>query len=509
MKQYAILVALVACGLGVLGAVPAAASPMADAGLDQSVTVETTVQLDGTGSAHPDGEIADYEWTIQTPGGAVITPECATCERTTFTPEETGRYEVTLAVTDASGEAAIDTLFVYVDDAGPSVVLDGETTPDVGETVEYTAEAVSSDAELEEIAWAVEDEIIAVQSLDSRSDVAELSTVFAEADTYRVQVVVQDANGRTAYDQLYVQPVGDEPAAAPVSPPVEPSEPPPEGPEPDLEILVGEIPGVSYSVPTEQMGQPESLYYVTEGYDHILEAGAMVRDSAYMGMAVEAVGLDGGENAPWEQSMFDMVIREPLDATSTLLFGQEEETVTCEWVVGEISSCAGHVMELEMEGRTTNVYSPDKSGAYSEYGLRGGERVRGEDPTQFELGQEVEATVVIQPEKEGVINVASRTVRGTASSSAQGISDFVGSVVGNHEDGLNSAEQTSTTEQARFASAKSTSRTETTRNFSGSPNLSSSSSTSFDRGHATVESRTYREEDGSRTGGRPTGMGVI
>ena len=33
----------------------------ADAGLDQEVGTDTTVQLDGTGSAHPDGVIDGYE----------------------------------------------------------------------------------------------------------------------------------------------------------------------------------------------------------------------------------------------------------------------------------------------------------------------------------------------------------------------------------------------------------------------------------------------------------------
>lgn len=61
------------------GGAAATGGPMADAGLDQTVTVETTVQLDGTGSSAPDGAIAGYEWTIRMPQGLIrklILKEC-------------------------------------------------------------------------------------------------------------------------------------------------------------------------------------------------------------------------------------------------------------------------------------------------------------------------------------------------------------------------------------------------------------------------------------------------
>jgi hypothetical protein len=41
---------------------------MADAGLDQTVTDGTPVELDGSGSLHPDGQITAYEWSIEADG---------------------------------------------------------------------------------------------------------------------------------------------------------------------------------------------------------------------------------------------------------------------------------------------------------------------------------------------------------------------------------------------------------------------------------------------------------
>lgn len=422
MKRYALVVVLVVGSLGVCGTAIAASGPMADAGLDQTVTVETAVQLDGTGSAHPDGDIRGYEWAIEAPDGSVIAPDCPSCERTQFTPEQAGRYEVTVTVRDDAGDTDADTLFVYVEDAGPSVDLAGETVPDVGEPVEFTATAESLDAELEEVAWAVDDEIVIVQRMDGRSDESELSMAFAEAATHRAQVVVTDADGRTAYDQLYVQPqIRD--AGGSSMPSIEET---PEQPDRDPTIIPGEIPMTSIDIPREQLGDPESIIYQTDGFESIRNAGALARDSSYIGMTASSIGLDGGENAPWEQSIVDKAVYEPIDSISRFLFGQEQETVRCSWGDGVDDECSSRVMELEELGRTTNVHSPDESGAYSEYGLRGADRIEGDHPLEYD--QEVEVTIVIQSEEEGLLTGTAQSAKDFRDSSSRGLREFVGRV---------------------------------------------------------------------------------
>jgi hypothetical protein len=109
-------ICFIAVGLSAAsGAVAAGSGPMADAGLDQSVSVNTTVQLDATGSIQPDGEIGSYEWRIETPDSRIIEPECVDCARTAFSPDTGGRYEVTVTVTGSDGETASDTLYVDVE----------------------------------------------------------------------------------------------------------------------------------------------------------------------------------------------------------------------------------------------------------------------------------------------------------------------------------------------------------------------------------------------------------
>ncbi|WP_242493370.1 PKD domain-containing protein, partial [Haloarcula hispanica] len=127
MQRMTTLVVSVLALSALLGGTAVAAEnqpPLADAGLDQSVEREMSVQLDANGSRDPDGTIESVEWSIETPDGATRTPDCQTCVQTTFSPAETGQYNVTVTVTDNDSVSRSDTLHVDVVAAGgPSVSM--------------------------------------------------------------------------------------------------------------------------------------------------------------------------------------------------------------------------------------------------------------------------------------------------------------------------------------------------------------------------------------------------
>jgi len=136
MRRWPSLVIVFAAIVTIL-AVPAAAAgnqpPKAAAGLDQSVTAGTTVFLDAGGSSDPDGQVTATEWSLRAPNGSTLTPSCHTCTAPTFTPNATGRWAVTVTVTDDDGATASDTLYVAVGESrGPTITMGAPktTTPD-------------------------------------------------------------------------------------------------------------------------------------------------------------------------------------------------------------------------------------------------------------------------------------------------------------------------------------------------------------------------------------------
>jgi hypothetical protein len=206
MRRTPLAVAVLLVCAGTAGIVAADGGPLAAAGLDQEVGVNTTVQLDGTGSSHPDGSIDGYEWSIESPAGRTITPACSDCNRSQFTPHVTGRYDVTLTVTDGDGRTDSDTLYVYVEEAGPTVALTGDTEPRVDEPAPYNASARARGADLESLTWKLGNRTVARESIEGREAGTVRSFSFTAADTYSLVVIARDGSNRTARDMLMIEP---------------------------------------------------------------------------------------------------------------------------------------------------------------------------------------------------------------------------------------------------------------------------------------------------------------
>ena len=78
--------------------------PTAVAGNAFSATVNTVVQVNGSGSSDPDGSIASWAWTVVAqPAGSAISLTDANKSVASFTPSVTGAYTLGLVVTDNSG----------------------------------------------------------------------------------------------------------------------------------------------------------------------------------------------------------------------------------------------------------------------------------------------------------------------------------------------------------------------------------------------------------------------
>ncbi|MCB9666230.1 MAG: PKD domain-containing protein [Alphaproteobacteria bacterium] len=89
--------------------------PIANAGLDQTVAVGTTVHLSGAGSHDPDGDPLTYHWTVTGPSAPVTlsgVSNPATAVSPSFLATESGSYTATLTVHDGRASSAPDTMTV-------------------------------------------------------------------------------------------------------------------------------------------------------------------------------------------------------------------------------------------------------------------------------------------------------------------------------------------------------------------------------------------------------------
>jgi hypothetical protein len=209
----AALALVVVCSTVASPAATANEPPLADAGLDQTVEKGTTVYLDATGSRDPDGSIQAHNWTIHTPTGATITPDCPTCARTSFVPDTVGTYRVTVTVTDDDGATATDTLYVAVTPGSPpSISVAGPSTTRVGTDAVYTATVSAGSASLETVTWSVDGTHVETTTVSGDRTHVALSHAFGTPGRHEVTATVTDADGQTATDSMTVT-VEPDPAA--------------------------------------------------------------------------------------------------------------------------------------------------------------------------------------------------------------------------------------------------------------------------------------------------------
>ena len=89
------------------------APPVANAGINQSVTTGAVVTLDGSGSSDANGDPLTYFWSFASrPAGSNAFLSSATAVHPTFTPDVAGSYILSLVVNDGQVDSAPDTVTI-------------------------------------------------------------------------------------------------------------------------------------------------------------------------------------------------------------------------------------------------------------------------------------------------------------------------------------------------------------------------------------------------------------
>jgi hypothetical protein len=111
-----------------LGSLPPNAAPTAVAGFDQILDAEQFVQLDGTASSDPDGDLLAYSWSLQRPVGSTATLTDKASPTPGFTPDVVGQYVATLVVNDGLAASSPDSVTITA--LQPPVEIRGQVTFD-------------------------------------------------------------------------------------------------------------------------------------------------------------------------------------------------------------------------------------------------------------------------------------------------------------------------------------------------------------------------------------------
>ena len=100
-------------------------APVANAGVDQNVSIGALITLDGSGSSDANSDSLTYSWIFfSTPGGVNVILNGATTATPTFNADVEGNYDVQLIVNDGTTDSAPDIVTVIASAGNSAPVAD-------------------------------------------------------------------------------------------------------------------------------------------------------------------------------------------------------------------------------------------------------------------------------------------------------------------------------------------------------------------------------------------------
>lgn len=168
--------------------------PVADAGADQSVSLGTTVILNGSASHDADGNLLVYRWAILSkPQGSQAALSNAGNVTTNFTADKTGQYVAQLIVNDGLVDSEVDQVIVSTVNSRPVASTSNDATYTVGAVVTLDA-SNSHDADGNTLSyhWSLNSKPLGSSATLIGADTISPQLALDKVGIFVVQLVVND-----------------------------------------------------------------------------------------------------------------------------------------------------------------------------------------------------------------------------------------------------------------------------------------------------------------------------
>ena len=189
--------------------------PVANAGMDRSAVVGTTITLDGSQSSDVDGDPLAYRWSLTSvPAGSAAVLSNPSAITPSFVIDRPGQYVAQLVVNDGTTDSAPDTVTITTTNSKPVAKAGPDQTSPVTAVVTLDGSAsLDVDGDTLTFRWAITTRPIASVATLSDPTVVAPSFTVDQPGTYVVQLIVNDGLVDSEPDTVAVSTINSAPVA--------------------------------------------------------------------------------------------------------------------------------------------------------------------------------------------------------------------------------------------------------------------------------------------------------
>jgi hypothetical protein len=187
--------------------------PVADAGPDQTLLVEDTVFLDGSGSSDVDGDALSFSWSLTKPAGSTTLLSDPSAVKPSFFVDVPGTYVVQLIVNDSALDSTADTITISTVNSPPVADAGPDQTALIGNTIMLDGSGSSDvDGDALNFSWSL---TTPAGSSANLSDPAVINPIFIidVSGIYLAQLIVNDGSENSIADTVSITTTNSAPIA--------------------------------------------------------------------------------------------------------------------------------------------------------------------------------------------------------------------------------------------------------------------------------------------------------